>query len=67
MLTLCQHNGATYYAQNYAGIIGASLICGLKSATSNYPYIWCKCPKLQRWDMSQEWSLLDTKKGVRTI
>ena len=26
MLALCQHNGATYYAQNYAGIIGASLI-----------------------------------------
>ena len=25
MLALCQHNGATYYAQNYAGIIGASL------------------------------------------
>ena len=23
---LCQHNGATYYAQNYAGIIGASLL-----------------------------------------
>ena len=23
MLALCQHNGATYYAQNYAGIIGA--------------------------------------------
>ena len=28
MLALCQHNGATYYAQNYAGIIGASLIHG---------------------------------------
>ena len=26
MLALCQHNGATYYAQNYAGIIGASLL-----------------------------------------
>ena len=25
MLALCQHNGATYHAQNYAGIIGASL------------------------------------------
>ena len=23
---LCQHNEATYYAQNYAGIIGASLV-----------------------------------------
>ena len=26
MLALCQHNVATYYAQNYAGIISASLI-----------------------------------------
>ena len=26
MLALCQHNGATYYAKNYAGIIGASLL-----------------------------------------
>ena len=26
MLALCQHNGAAYYAQNYAGIIGASLL-----------------------------------------
>ena len=25
MLAICQHNAATYYAQNYAGIIGASL------------------------------------------
>ena len=28
MLALCQHNAATYYAQNYAGIIGASLTLG---------------------------------------
>ena len=28
MLALCQHNGATYYAQNYAGIISASLVGG---------------------------------------
>ena len=44
-----------------------AMIYGLESAISNYPCIWCKCPKSQRWDMSQEWSLLDTKKGARTV
>ena len=32
MLALCQHNAATYYAQNYAGIIGASLLHGEPTA-----------------------------------
>ena len=35
MLALCQHNAATYYAQNYAGIIGASLAYILQQETRN--------------------------------
>lgn len=44
-----------------------AMICGLESATSTYACIWCKCPKSERWDMSREWSITDTKQGARTI
>ena len=43
-----------------------AMICGLESATSTYACIWCKCPKSERWDMSREWSITDTKQGART-
>ena len=44
-----------------------ALMCGIESATSEHACIWCKCSKLERCDMSLEWSLTDTKKGARTI
>ena len=44
-----------------------AIVCGLDSATSQYSCIWCKCPKSERWDMSCEWSITDSKKGARTI
>ena len=36
---LCQHNGVTYYAQNYAGIIGASLLNNIQQTINSYNYI----------------------------
>ena len=44
-----------------------AIVCGLDSATSQYSCVWCKCPKSERWDMSCEWSITDSKKGARTI
>ena len=38
-----------------------AIVCGLDSATSQHSCIWCKCPKSERWDMSCEWSITDSK------
>ncbi len=35
---------------------------GLKGATSNYSYPWCKCHKNDFWDASKEWSIIDERK-----
>ena len=43
-----------------------ALVCGLESASSDHACIWCKCPKLKRWDMSVTWSMSDPEKGGRT-
>ena len=42
-------------------------VCGLGAATSEFACIWCKVPKSLRYDMTKEWSLIDPKKGARTI
>ena len=42
-------------------------MCGIESATSEHACILCKCLKLERCDISLEWSLMDIKKGARTI
>ena len=44
-----------------------ALVCGIDSANAEHSCIWCKCPKHQRYDMTQEWSISDTTKGARTI
>ena len=56
---LAQQN--THYAQNYAGVIYTSL------ATCEYAYIWCKCPKKHRCDLTMSWPITDVAKGARTI
>jgi len=42
-------------------------VCGLESAMSNYPCIWCKCPKDKRSDMTLQWSINNSAKGARNI
>ena len=42
-----------------------AVICGIDSATSTYPCIWCKCPASKRHDMDAEWSFKGN--GARTI
>ncbi|CAB4031444.1 Hypothetical predicted protein [Paramuricea clavata] len=42
-------------------------ICGLGAAISTHPCIWCKCPLYDNYDGTNEWSMVDTNKGARTI
>ena len=44
-----------------------ALVCGIESASSNHACIWCKCSKIERWDMSITWSLMDSRKGGEEI
>jgi len=44
-----------------------AIVCGVESATSTYPCIWCTCPSSKRADMTIEWSISDEQNGARTI
>lgn len=44
-----------------------AMATGIDSATSKHACIWCKCPALERYDCTQEWSISDVSKGARTI
>lgn len=38
---------------------------GSKGPTSNYPCLWCHCPKSNFWDISQDWSITNVEQGAR--
>lgn len=38
-----------------------AIICGIESATSTYPCIWCTCSKSEGHDMDKTWSIEDVK------
>ena len=42
-------------------------VCGIGFANQDYACIWCKCPRLQRWDTSKTWSIRDTSMDARTV
>jgi hypothetical protein len=42
-------------------------VCGIGAANADYACIWCKCPKLQRYNTNKVWSILDPKFGARTL
>ena len=44
-----------------------NLMCGIDSNSSKYSCLWCTCSSGQRYDMTKDWSIIDTKKGARTI
>ena len=44
-----------------------AIVCGIDAANSNFSCVWCKCPSVDRWDMSKQWSAFDSEKGARTI
>ena len=31
-----------------------AMVCGIESATAIYSCVWCKCPSIQRYDMSKQ-------------
>ena len=37
-----------------------AIVCGIESANSTYPCVWCTCPSSERHDMTQNWSFSDT-------
>ena len=42
-------------------------VCGLGAANQDYACIWCKCPRLQRWDTNKQWSMTDLSLGARNL
>ena len=59
----------SYEIETYLGgdLKFLAMVCGIDAANCEHSSVWCKCPRLQRWDMSQEWSISDTTKGARTV
>ena len=43
------------------------MVCGIGSAISKYPCIWCKCRTDEKFDVEQNWSITDVNKGARTV
>ena len=44
-----------------------SILYGINSANSNYPCIWCTCPKSSFGDLSKQYSITDKAKGARKL
>ncbi|XP_028513133.1 uncharacterized protein LOC114574525 [Exaiptasia diaphana] len=44
-----------------------ALVCGLGKANQEHACIWCKCPRMQRYNTTKEWSISNTKMGARTL
>ena len=44
-----------------------ALVCGIGKANQDYACIWCKCPRIHRWDTSKHWSITDPKMGARSL
>ena len=61
--------GCNYSVEFYLGADWKflAMVCGIDSANSKYACIWCTCPKDDRYDTTKEWSIMDVKKGARTI
>ena len=59
----------SYEIETYLGgdLKFLAMVCGIDAANCEHACVWCKCPRLQRWDMSQEWSISDITKGARTV
>ena len=62
-------NDKSYEIETYLGgdLKSLAMVCGIDAVNCEHACVWCKCPRLERWDMSQQWSISDTAKGARTI
>ena len=39
----------------------------ISAVNKHYACIWCKSPRVKRWDTSKLWSIYDTQMGARTV
>ena len=62
-------NGVEYELEYFLGGDWKFLacVCGIGCANQDYACIWCKCPRVHRWDTSKKWSIKDTALGARTV
>ena len=44
-----------------------AFVCGVGDVNQDYACIWCKCPRLQRWDTNKQWSMTDLSLGARNL
>ena len=44
-----------------------AMVTGIDCATSTYAYIWCKCPAIERYGITQKWSISNVEYGARTM
>ena len=62
-------NDKSYEIETYLGgdLKFLAMVCGIDAANCEHACVWCKCSRLERWEMSQQWSISDNAKGARTI
>jgi len=62
-------DGKVYKIQFFLGgdLKFLALVCDVEAANADHACVWCKCPKIKRSDMKEQWSITDTEKGTRTI
>jgi len=62
-ITVNNHN---YHIEYFLGgdWMFLACVCGLGAAKQDYACIWCKCPRLQRWDINKQWSITDLGLGL---
>ena len=55
-------NGVSYTIEYFMGDDWKflAMVTGIDSATSTYPYIWCKCDKDQQHHITAKWSISGT-------
>ena len=60
-------NGRNHDVQFFLGgdMKFLAVVCGIEAANSTYSCIWCKCPAIDRWDMTKP--AFDATQGARTI
>ena len=68
-LTTIEVDGASYEIVYFLGGDWKFLatVCGIGAVNQDYASIWCKCPRVKRWDTSKKWSISDTQMGSRTV
>lgn len=62
-------DNSTYYFEYFLGGDWKFLacVCGIGAANADYACIWCRCPRLERWNTEKHWSVLDPGSGARSL